>query len=106
MRESRNLHKTTNSTVSTSKNDCKISTKKPVAKRRTNAFISANLLESIPGGMNAPIARLLLVAALRCYDPGSRGEKGGFVASDDRNSEIFQSYLRTESPLVKVLPTL
>ncbi|KAE9219220.1 hypothetical protein PF002_g16256 [Phytophthora fragariae] len=102
VRESRDPHKTMSSNVPISKNDCKISAKKPVAKRRTNAFISANLLESIPGGMNAPIARLLLVAALRCYDLGSRGEKGGFVASDDRSSEIFQSYLRTESPLAKI----
>ncbi|KAG6597762.1 putative haustorium-specific membrane protein [Phytophthora cinnamomi] len=41
-------------------------------------------------------------SALRCYDPGNRGEKGRYVACDDRNSEIFQSYLRTESPLVKI----
>ncbi|KAF1775627.1 hypothetical protein GQ600_11141 [Phytophthora cactorum] len=42
--------------------------KKAAGKRQANSFISANLLESIPGGMNAPIARLLLVAGLSCYD--------------------------------------
>ncbi|ETN10071.1 hypothetical protein PPTG_10805 [Phytophthora nicotianae INRA-310] len=76
--------------------------KKVVGKRQANLFISANLLESIPGGMNAPVARLLLVAGLRCYDPGNRGEKGGFKLCGGGNSELFQSYLNTESPLVKI----
>ncbi|KAJ8566812.1 hypothetical protein ON010_g6310 [Phytophthora cinnamomi] len=100
LREARDPNKVTMAPAT--KATCKTSAKKSVVKRRTNAFVSANLLESIPGGMNAPIARLLLVAALRCYDPGNRGEKGRYVACDDRNSEIFQSYLRTESPLVKI----
>ncbi|POM75929.1 LOW QUALITY PROTEIN: Hypothetical protein PHPALM_6898 [Phytophthora palmivora] len=76
--------------------------KKTGAKNHPNLFITENLLDSIPGGLNAPIARLLLVAALRCYDPGSRGEKGKFVSSDGRNSKLFQSYLSTESPLLKI----
>ncbi|KAL3671639.1 hypothetical protein V7S43_003552 [Phytophthora oleae] len=80
----------------------KISTRKPISKTRPNLFISENLLDSIPGGMNAPIARLLLVAALRCYDPGSRNEKGTFVPCEGRNSQLFQTYLRTESPLLKI----
>ncbi|EEY57782.1 uncharacterized protein PITG_00360 [Phytophthora infestans T30-4] len=74
----------------------------PPSKRQANAFISSNLLESIPGGMNAPIARLLLVAGLSCYDPGSRGEKGRFISSHGHKSALFQAYVNTESPLVKI----
>eukprot|EP00644_Phytophthora_capsici_P010479 jgi/Phyca11/116185/e_gw1.30.116.1 len=78
------------------------STRKPAHKTQSNLFVSENLLDSIPGGMNAPLARLLLVAALRCYDPGSRSEKGAFVPCEGRNSHLFQTYLHTESPLLKI----
>ncbi|KAI9989557.1 hypothetical protein PInf_019842 [Phytophthora infestans] len=81
---------------------CKSLSNKAPSKRQANAFISSNLLESIPGGMNAPIARLLLVAGLSCYDPGSRGEKGRFISSHGHKSALFQAYVNTESPLVKI----
>ncbi|GMF54903.1 unnamed protein product [Phytophthora fragariaefolia] len=67
--------------------------KKLSAKRQMNAFVSENLLSSVPGGMNAPIARLLLVAGLRCYDPRSHDGKGRFVACDGRNSDVFRSVI-------------
>lgn len=102
LREARDLDKTPTNPISVAKVDRKVLPKKPGAKIRSDVSITENLLDSIPGGMNAPIARLLLVAALRCFDPGSRGEKGRFVPCENRNSELFQSYLCTESPLVKV----
>ncbi|KAG4049370.1 hypothetical protein PC123_g15342 [Phytophthora cactorum] len=101
LRESRSLLKALVNSIPVAKPVCK-PLKKAAGNRQANSFISANLLESIPGGMNAPIARLLLVAGLSCYDPGSRGEKGRFIPSDDRKSELFQAYLNTESPLVKI----
>ncbi|KAG3098942.1 hypothetical protein PI125_g15208 [Phytophthora idaei] len=101
LRESRSPGKALVNSIPVAKPVCK-PLKKAAGNRQANSFIPANLLESIPGGMNAPIARLLLVAGLSCYDPGSRGEKGRFIPSDDRKSELFQAYLNAESPLLKI----
>ncbi|GMF29690.1 unnamed protein product [Phytophthora lilii] len=68
----------------------------------TKVSISENLLTSIPGGMKAPIARVLLVAALRCFHPGSIGEKGTFVWNEHNSLNLFDAYLHAESALVKV----
>ncbi|KAG7387726.1 hypothetical protein PHYPSEUDO_013731 [Phytophthora pseudosyringae] len=102
LRETRALDMTAVNPIPIANSARKGLVKTSAPKMRSNTFISENLLDSIPGGMNAPIARLLLVAALRCFDGGSRGGKGTFVPCDGRNSELFQSYLRTESPLVKI----
>ncbi|OWZ23655.1 hypothetical protein PHMEG_0001427 [Phytophthora megakarya] len=97
LREARNMDKTPTSSIPVVKVNHKVN--KPDVKIRRNTFISENLLDSI--GMNAPISRLLLVAALRCYNP-SQNESGRFILSEGRNSELFQSYLSTETPLLKI----
>lgn len=65
-------------------------------------FISENLVDSIPGGMNAPIARIVLVAALKSFDPDADGGDGAFTLPEDFTTDPFQSYQHLESPLLKV----
>jgi hypothetical protein len=65
-------------------------------------FITKNLLESVPGGMSGPIQQLLLVAALKSFDPTANGGEGMFVLPDDFSCDPFESYLASTSQLVKV----
>lgn len=65
-------------------------------------FLSNNLLHSIPGGMNGSIDRLLLVAALKCFDVNANAGAGTFAFPLDFSEDPWQSYLNLSSPLLKV----
>lgn len=66
------------------------------------AFFSENLIDSIPAGLNAPVSRLVLAAALKCFDPNADGGEGDFALSEDFSMNPFQSYLDLQAPLLKV----
>lgn len=66
------------------------------------AFFSENLIDSIPAGLNAPVSRLVLAAALKCFDPNADGGGGDFVLPEDFSVDPFQSYLDLQAPLPKV----
>lgn len=70
--------------------------------QREPAFYSENLIDSIPAGLNAPVGRLVLAAALRCFDPNADGGEGDFMLPEDFSVNPFQSYLDLQAPLLKV----
>lgn len=72
------------------------------AKKNQEPFITENLVDSIPGGMKASIARVVLVAAMKSFDPDADGGDGAFALREDCTSDPFESYLQLESPLLKV----
>lgn len=74
------------------------------AAKQEPSFITENLLESIPGGMNASIARIVQIAAIKSFDPDADAGDGAFVLAEDFTSDPFQSYLQLASPLLKVRP--
>lgn len=65
-------------------------------------FITENLVDSIPGGMKASIARIVLIAAMKSFDPDANCGDGAFALCEDCTSNPFESYLKLESPLLKV----
>lgn len=66
------------------------------------SYITENLLESVPGGMNASIARIVLVAAIKSFDPDADAGDGAFALPEDFTTDPFQSYLQLKSSLLKV----
>lgn len=71
-------------------------------KKSQEPLITENLVDSIPGGMKASIARIVLVAAMKSFDPDADGGDGAFALREDCTSDPFESYLKLESPLLKV----
>uniref|UniRef100_K3WGE0 Uncharacterized protein n=1 Tax=Globisporangium ultimum (strain ATCC 200006 / CBS 805.95 / DAOM BR144) TaxID=431595 RepID=K3WGE0_GLOUD len=76
--------------------------KNPALRKQPEPFVSENLIASIPGGLNAPIARILFVAALKSFDPDADGDGGAFTLPEDFTIDPFQSYLQLENPLLKI----
>lgn len=70
-----------------------------------HAFVTENLVESIPGGLNASIARIMLVAAIKSFDPDASAGDGAFVLPEDFSTDPFESYLALASPLLRVSGT-
>ncbi|TYZ59296.1 hypothetical protein PybrP1_006572, partial [[Pythium] brassicae (nom. inval.)] len=66
------------------------------------SFFTENLLDSVPGGMNASITRIVLVAAIKAFDPDADAGDGAFALPEDFTADPFQSYLQLESPLLKI----
>ncbi|KAF1334898.1 hypothetical protein FI667_g1746, partial [Globisporangium splendens] len=81
----------------------KKASKNPALRKQPEPFVSKNLVAPIPGGLNAPIARILFVVALKSFDPDADGGDGAFTLPEDFTIDPFQSYLQLESPLLKAM---
>ncbi|TMW56409.1 hypothetical protein Poli38472_006419 [Pythium oligandrum] len=92
----------TNSNPANSKATQPIKKRKRPLAARDATFVSGNLLESIPGGLNGSIDRLVLVASLKSFDPTAAGGDGAFVFPIEASADLWRCYLSMEPSLIKI----